>query len=733
MTFLNLGALFGMAAVSIPIIIHLLNQFQVKEVKWAAMRFLRESIDKNQRRLQIEDLILLVLRCLLIALLILVLSRPTWQSGASAFGSHQATAVIIIDDSYSMGLTNGIETSLQRAQKAAEQVVDAFPTGSSSSLFFAADNVQQAIAQPTYDLNLLRQTIKQAKLTDRSTDMSTALQQAVATLQKHEGGGSKEIYLITDGQANGWPSLDQLKKQLTEIEQQISVHIVLVGDTAESNLAVTDLRLDGALAAVNQPLRCSVQVLNCSDTEARDVRVSLSVDDEPAVDETIIESIPPGTRRDVALFAKLRKEGYHSITAQIPHDRLPADDQRTLAVRAIRSVNVLLVEGNAGTRPSEADDFFVRNALVPVPADDVSQYFVKTKTVGASQLSGTSLDDYDAVFLLGVDQFDPTEVPTLVNYVRQGGGLVIFPGPDCNIGFYNEDLGRDGFLPARLAAFMGDTNPNHEGKYLTLQPSDYDNPITTLWNDPSAGTLATARFYAYYPLTLTPWKTPGPSEPTPTAGQPRVIFNYAQGDSPAAVEHTWGSGRVVLFGSTPTIEWNDLPIHQAFVPLIQRVLGSLIARQDEGLNVRVGQQFSYTVNNDLLNKDVSISAPGQTEPPRVVGQVTLINSLPTVQFDDTDEAGAYKVSIATDPPYTLQFAAQSDPNESNLTPLSADQLKSLSQVTDVIPWNSGLKGNLTPKLTQARLGTELWLPLLIAALVIATVETFLAQKFSQSK
>jgi Mg-chelatase subunit ChlD len=206
-TFLNLGALFGLAAVAIPIIVHLLNKFQVKEVTWAAMRFLRESVEKNQRRLRMEDILLLILRCLLVALLILALSRPAWQSAVRMTGSHQVTAVIIIDDSYSMGLTNGIQSSLQRAQSAAGQILTAMPSGSSSALFFAADNVSPVIAEPTYDFNLLREMIKQAKLTDRATDLSIALQQAVATLQRHKGDESKEIYLITDGQANGWPSL----------------------------------------------------------------------------------------------------------------------------------------------------------------------------------------------------------------------------------------------------------------------------------------------------------------------------------------------------------------------------------------------------------------------------------------------------------------------------------------------------------------------------------------------
>jgi hypothetical protein len=436
----------------------------------------------------------------------------------------------------------------------------------------------------------------------------------------------------------------------------------------------------------------------------------------------------------VALFAKLRADGFHTITAQIPHDRLPADDQRTIAVRAVREVKVLLVDGTQTTNKAQADDFFIRNALVPVPANDVNSYYIKTTTITTSALASTSLDDYDAVFFLDVDQIDSSIVPTLTNYVHQGGGLVLFPGPSCNIDFYNQDLSSDGFLPARLSPFKGDPNPAHGDKFFTLPTSGYDHPIVTLWNDPSAGTLASAHFYAYYPLEPIPWKKPAEGELPPSGGQARVILHFAQNSDPLAVEHTYGSGRVILFASTPTIAWNDLPVRQAFVPLMQRVLGSIVERQDEGLNIGVGRPFSYTVNNDFLRKDFSVSIPGQTDPARVTGQVVLTNGVPTIAYDDTDYAGAYRVAIATDPPSIVYFAAQSDSAESDLTTLTDTQIKSLSEVADVFKWSPGVvEHSLTTKLTEARVGTELWFPLLIAALVVAAFETLMAQVFTQSK
>ena len=58
MNFLNQALLFGFFAVSIPIIIHLLNRRRFRKVRWAAMKFLQVSVEKNQRRMKVEDLIL---------------------------------------------------------------------------------------------------------------------------------------------------------------------------------------------------------------------------------------------------------------------------------------------------------------------------------------------------------------------------------------------------------------------------------------------------------------------------------------------------------------------------------------------------------------------------------------------------------------------------------------------------------------------------------------------------
>ena len=68
-SFVNPGYLLaGAALVSLPIIIHLINRMRFKRIRWAAMEFLLKSQKRNRRRLIIEQLILLMLRCLMMVL-----------------------------------------------------------------------------------------------------------------------------------------------------------------------------------------------------------------------------------------------------------------------------------------------------------------------------------------------------------------------------------------------------------------------------------------------------------------------------------------------------------------------------------------------------------------------------------------------------------------------------------------------------------------------------------------
>ncbi len=726
--------LFGIAAVSVPIIIHLLNRRKFQKVVWGAMRFLKISVEQNQRRMKIEDLILLLLRCALVALLALALARPAIFSSADMLGTSKVTGVIVLDNSYSMGVNDGTSTRFDKARKAAEQALDSMPAGSATAVFLASDIAQGLIPEPTFDFNLARKVIREAPLSDRASDLFPAIDKAIDTL-KGRLALRKEVYVITDGQASGWGQMADIQKTLEKTKREIKTHLVLVNEHEERNLGVSDLRLASGLSPAKQALRFEVKVTNYGKEEARDTRVSLNVDSEQPSDEFTIASIPPGASKSISLFAKLRTEGFHSLTARIPEDRLHADDHRTVVVRAIKEVRVLLVDGEAGNEPRDSEVYFLKNALVPVSPEMAADYFVKSTTITAPELSQARLDDFDAVILANVADFSEATLQAVEQYLRRGGGLMIFPGGRVNVTFYNEQLfKRYHFLPSTLGAPRGQADQDE--KYFTFQEKDYQHGVVSIWNDPGSGNLASARFYRAFQLQLPPVAKVvldrdkkvkmGKAQ---DAGDPQVMLNYSDG-APAVMERTWGLGRVVLFSSTADSAWNDLPVRLSFVPLIHRTLGSIVSRQDEGLNIRVGDKFARRVSNESLDKDVTFFKPRQTDAMRDLRHIEMVSDWPMMHYEQTDFAGVYDVNVV-EPPLALKFAAQPEPAESSLEELSPAQITSLKTVANVIAWAPNV--SLRNMVEKDRTGLEFWLPIVVAALLVAGLETFLGQWFSRSK
>lgn len=748
MSFLNPIMLAGLAAVSIPILIHLLNRRRFQKVVWAAMRFLQNAVEQNQRRMRLEDMILLALRCLLVALLALALARPAILSNASGvFGQSKVTGVIILDNSQSMGMSDGTATRFDKARRAAEAALDSMPAGSATAVLFASDIVRGAIPEPTFDLNLARKTLREAPLTDRATDLFPALQTALETLSGRLAL-RKEVYLITDGQAAGWRQLTEIQRALERSKSEIKTHLILVNEHEEHNLAVSGLRLASGLSPVNQPLRFEARVTNHGKEEARNTRVSLGVNGEPPSDEFTLDSLPAGATKSVTLFTKLRSEGFHAVAARIGEDRLPADDLRTVAVRAIKEVKVLLVDGDPGNEPRDSEVFFLQNAFVPVPPDAAAEYFIKTATITAPELSQARLDGYDTVVLANVADFSEATLRAIEGYLRRGGGLMVFPGDRVNASFYNEQLFRRlKMLPAEFGAARGQAA--QEDKFVTFQERDYEHPIVSIWNDPGSGKVASARFFKVLELKPGPMgneemgkrereqpaHSPTPSLPrsrpdeASDAGLPRIVLKYSDG-APAVMERAWGLGRVVQFSSTADTAWNDLPVRLAWVPLLHRTLGHIVQRQDEGLNIRVGEKFIRRVAAEYLDKDATFFKPRQTDVVRELSRVELIQGWPTVQFAQTDLAGVYDATLG-DPPVHVKFAAQSDPGESSLDELSPAQLATLRDVASVVVWRPDL--SLRDSVEKGRTGLEFWLPIAVLCLLLAAVETFLGQWFSRSK
>jgi len=136
MSFLSGIFLTALVAAGGPLIIHLLNRRRRRTIYWGPMDFLMEVIKRSRRIMQLRDITLLLLRTLVVILFVLAMSRPYWSAGADAGGSTQPMhAVIVIDNSLSMGYAEINKTLLSKAKAKADEFITALPSGSESGMF----------------------------------------------------------------------------------------------------------------------------------------------------------------------------------------------------------------------------------------------------------------------------------------------------------------------------------------------------------------------------------------------------------------------------------------------------------------------------------------------------------------------------------------------------------------------------------------------------------------------
>ncbi|VAX39441.1 hypothetical protein MNBD_PLANCTO03-1357, partial [hydrothermal vent metagenome] len=167
----------GAACVAIPIVIHLLMRRRRKPVRWAAMRFLLEATKQRQRRVRLEQLLLLAARCLLLALIALAVARPMFGS-PGALGSGSREVYLLLDTSLASAArgaegTTDLEGSIERALELLAQLDGT--RGDRAALITLGSPAEALVLPATSDLALLERRLRSLHPTDSPMDLPGGL------------------------------------------------------------------------------------------------------------------------------------------------------------------------------------------------------------------------------------------------------------------------------------------------------------------------------------------------------------------------------------------------------------------------------------------------------------------------------------------------------------------------------------------------------------------------------
>src|SRR4249920_802699 len=168
MGFLNAAFLVGLVAAAVPIIIHLLNRRRVKRVKFSSLEFLDEVNKQRMRRINLQRILILILRTLAILALVFAFARPTLRSGLLFAGSVPKNVVVCLDASFSMGVAMESGIAFDAAKKIANDVVDEAGSSDVINVVAFAKNAEALLEQGTRNKGVVKGTIERVELTSET-------------------------------------------------------------------------------------------------------------------------------------------------------------------------------------------------------------------------------------------------------------------------------------------------------------------------------------------------------------------------------------------------------------------------------------------------------------------------------------------------------------------------------------------------------------------------------------
>ena len=698
--FLHPLYLFGLFAASLPILIHLLNRRKLKRVRFPAVRFILLSQRRISRSYRLRHWLLLALRTLAVVFLALLLANPVFQTGAGLFaGGGPVSLVVLLDNSLSM-TWSGDGSGFKQAKEAARLLLSSLQDGDRAALIPTHLSGGEPFRLKSEKEVLLKE-LDQVEISDGTANFAAALGKAYELL--NAPAAQKEIRLITDMGLTGW---DQFSiSALKQYDPSIPVKAIRIGRKGNPiNGTIREIRVGGQGVGVDLPFYVEATIANFGAVEIKDLLVQLSIDGQNK-EQKLISVLPHG-ETTVGFQTRLNRAGSHLGRITLKKDGLAGNSTAHFALEAQDKIKILVVDGDPQTSLAQSETFFLTRALNPTGERD-SSAFLPTVIIPEG-LSGTPLDSYQVVILCNVSALSDAIVSKLQNYLRQGGGLLIFGGDRLHAESYNLKLAQSS--PPILPAPVREKRVGAEATGEKIQSLDLAHPALRGFSDSILQeSVKSARVWGYS-------RTTAPAK--------SALISLTNGD-PLLLEQKAGSGKVLFFAATADRDWTDLPVKTAYLPLIQALTQYLAGGKRGSLDsgIVVGSPKEISLPPAYVGKSLRITKPNkQAREIPVAAEKTRA----AAKFPENDLAGIYSLALP-----------EGAEKESGLPSLYAVNSPFLESRLDEISERE-LQAKLRPirvevlaaeALQQGGKRTDLAFPLLALLIVTLLLEGWMAQRF----
>jgi len=684
MSFLSPWMLYGLAGLAAPILIHLWRRRRVVPAPFGTLRFLKAVAARTRRSSRVENLLLLLLRCALFALVALAFARPVTRLGAAGLGGDApGTAVLLLDNSLSMSYRAGSRTRLDAAKEEALAVIDHLRPGDRVAALAVSDHVEPLVPEPTVDHAVARASIMNVPQTEAGTRFATALREAAQIAGRAERG-VRQIYLFTDNQASGWQFDPSSVFDAAWKASDVSLIVVRPDDLGSNNATLARVKLQTPYLTAGATARAVATVENFSTAPFHDV-IELHIEDARVAQRPV--DVAPGGSVDVPIefSAPAISTRWARGVARLSGDRLPGDDQFFFTAPVYQPPRVLIAEGDQIGPDREHSGYYLRKAL-GVSGDTLAA----VRTIPVSGLDDAAVEGYSAILLADPGQLSDRAVERLDRFLDAGGTVAIFPGDRAT------NLWRLDFSPV-TDAVLSDLPAGR-------LPAKIDDPAD--------------------PLFVDAWdaNTPFPAPPqrrildVKLAPQAKALVTVGA-DMPFVAARSRGPGRVILVNASADRAWGDFPLSPAFLPLVGQIVRTSAAQSAGARQLMVGDAIPMAPN---LPRDQPLTMIFPDSSTR-----DFANGRKSVLLDQAAASGFYEVRAGDQ---SALFAVNVDRRESDLTPIEPAALAKIVPHELLV----GLD-NLKLWLAQPRGLSPVWPQLLVLALLVCGAESTLSNAMARKR